>query len=103
MRRFIKNPLVIEAVQIDNERARTLQEILREADAEFRAGRMRVEADGETGWKVVVETLEGPMTASHGWWLIRGIEGEWYPCKDSVFQATYSEVMEVAVSEAESE
>ena len=36
-----------------------------------------------------VETLEGWMQGQAGDWLIKGIEGEMYPCKDSVFQATY--------------
>ena len=30
------------------------------------------------------------MTAGRGDWIIRGVEGELYPCKDSVFQATYA-------------
>lgn len=39
-----------------------------------------------------VETLEGVMEGSAGDWLIEGIEGELYPCKDSIFRATYEEV-----------
>ncbi len=37
-----------------------------------------------------VETLEGWMKGQCGDWLIRGVEGELYPCKDSVFRATYN-------------
>jgi hypothetical protein len=36
-----------------------------------------------------VHTTEGVMNASPGDWIIRGVEGEIYPCRDSVFQATY--------------
>jgi hypothetical protein len=36
-----------------------------------------------------VETLEGPLTIRCGDWLIRGTEGEFYPCKDSVFTRKY--------------
>lgn len=39
-----------------------------------------------------VETLEGWMRGQPGDWLIGGIEGGMYPCKDSVFQATYEVV-----------
>ena len=39
-----------------------------------------------------VETLEGWMEGQAGDWLIEGIEDELYPCKDSVFRATYLEV-----------
>ncbi|MBY0258794.1 MAG: hypothetical protein K2X24_14370, partial [Methylobacterium sp.] len=37
-----------------------------------------------------IHTTEGVMNASPGDWIIRGVEGELYPCKDSVFQATYT-------------
>ena len=36
-----------------------------------------------------IQTTEGVMNASAGDWIIRGVEGEIYPCKDSVFQASY--------------
>lgn len=38
---------------------------------------------------VKITTLEGIMTASPGDWIIKGIEGEFYPCKPSIFEATY--------------
>ena len=36
-----------------------------------------------------IETLEGTMTASLGDWIIRGVKGEYYPCKPDIFEATY--------------
>ena len=36
-----------------------------------------------------IETLEGTMHAEAGDWLIKGIEGELYSCKDSAFRETY--------------
>lgn len=36
-----------------------------------------------------VETLEGPLRVSPGDWLIRGVAGEFYPCKPDIFDATY--------------
>lgn len=36
-----------------------------------------------------IETLEGPMYVRNGTWVIKGVEGEFYPCADSVFRATY--------------
>lgn len=41
---------------------------------------------------IVVVTLEGDMTAKPGDWIIRGIEGEFYPCKGSIFAKTYEPV-----------
>jgi hypothetical protein len=38
---------------------------------------------------VVIATLEGDMTASPGDWIIKGVKGEFYPCKPDIFEATY--------------
>lgn len=38
---------------------------------------------------IKIKTLEGVMTASKGDWIIRGVKGEIYPCKDEVFKETY--------------
>lgn len=43
-----------------------------------------------------IATLEGDHLASHGDWIIRGVKGEFYPCKPDIFAMTYE-----AVSEAE--
>lgn len=42
--------------------------------------------------EVVIPTLEGDMTATIGDWIIRGVAGEHYPCKDPIFVATYEPV-----------
>ena len=39
--------------------------------------------------KIEIRTLEGPITASRGDWIIRGVQGEHYPCKPDIFAATY--------------
>jgi hypothetical protein len=36
-----------------------------------------------------IETLEGVMTAISGDWIITGVKGEKYPCKDDIFRMTY--------------
>jgi len=41
---------------------------------------------------VVIQTLEGTMQASPGDWIIRGVAGEFYPCKPDIFEATYEAV-----------
>jgi hypothetical protein len=38
---------------------------------------------------MLVRTLEGTMAASVGDWIIRGVKGEFYPCKPDIFDATY--------------
>lgn len=39
-----------------------------------------------------IPTLEGTMTGNPGDWLITGVKGERYPCRDDIFRATYEPV-----------
>lgn len=41
-----------------------------------------------------VKTLEGMVTAIPNDWIIKGIKGEFYPCKPDIFEATYEPVAE---------
>ena len=47
----------------------------------------KVNGDGPFG--IAITTLEGVMVASPGDWIIRGVQGEFYPCKPDIFEATY--------------
>lgn len=78
MARYRKKPVVIEAVQfqVNFDEIETFVG----GDAEFR--------DGE----LVIATLEGPLRAAPGDYIIKGIKGEFYPCKPDIFAATYEVV-----------
>lgn len=39
--------------------------------------------------ELYIETLEGTHTAKSGDWIIKGVKGEFYPCKPDIFEATY--------------
>ena len=41
---------------------------------------------------IIIETLEGPMHAWFDYWIIKGVEGEFYACKPEIFEKTYEEV-----------
>jgi hypothetical protein len=49
---------------------------------------------GEVGpWiELTIPTLEGNHIAKHGDWIIKGIKGEFYPCKPDIFEMTYDRV-----------
>jgi len=48
---------------------------------------------GELGsYTFYIKTLEGDMIASAGDWIIKGIKGEFYPCKPDIFEASYEPV-----------
>lgn len=43
---------------------------------------------------IAIDTPEGTMRATAGDWIIRGVQGEFYPCKPDIFAATYEAVSE---------
>lgn len=46
----------------------------------------------QTQEEKIIHTLEGPLKASPGDWIITGIRGEEYPCKPDVFDKTYEPI-----------
>lgn len=49
---------------------------------------------GITKHNFYIPTLEGDMHVTQGDWIIRGVQGEFYPCKPDIFEATYEKVSE---------
>lgn len=49
--------------------------------------------DERTG-ELIIHTLEGDMRCVYGDWIIRGVNGEFYPCKNEIFEKTYELVEE---------
>lgn len=43
-------------------------------------------------WSIQIPTLEGTMRAVPGDFIIKGVQGEFYPCKPDIFEQTYEEV-----------
>ncbi|WP_227439213.1 hypothetical protein [Methylobacterium sp. W2] len=88
MDKFTKKPVTIEAFQW-TAGPDQLDDPIWICDA-IRAGIVEFENRGLPDVAMLINTTEGLMTARLGDWIIRGVEGELYPCKDSVFQATYA-------------
>lgn len=80
--KFRKKPVVIEAVQFTKETI--------EAAREFCAGTIDEPINQFEPYRsIIIHTREGNMRASEGDWIIRGVQGEHYPCKPDIFAATY--------------
>ena len=95
--KFRKKPVVIEAVQL---RRDTLEELYRFMGIEGKGcfqdcGHGIDPEDGQ----FKITTLEGVHTARVGDWIIRGVNGEFYPCKPDIFAATYEASEDIANSE----
>ena len=82
---YRKKPVVIDAMQIIRDMPiADVQAFYPNADIQF---------DPETNEPGVnIQTLEGVMRARIGDWIIKGVAGEFYPCKDAIFRQTYDEV-----------
>jgi hypothetical protein len=91
MRQFRKKPVVIEAALFDGHNYR---EIEKWAENKVTVSPVLEPTDyNPHGVYLQIETLEGLMTAIPGDWIIKGIKGEFYPCKPDIFEATYEEVL----------
>lgn len=91
--RFRKKPIVIEAMQF--RRDDTGNAILEWANKGLLPSDkaiLWIVSDDGTGSTMWVATLEGIMVARDGDWIIKGIKGEFYPCKSDIFEATYESV-----------
>lgn len=80
---YRKLPVIIEAVQISQEEPAPPW-----LSAAF--DNTTVTTDGAGG--VYIKTLEGLMRGSPGDWIIKGVNGELYPCKPEIFEKTYERV-----------
>lgn len=76
--KFRKKPVVIDAVQLGQNNRYDIMNW----------------CGGRPGYdqKIIIPTLEGEISASEGDWIIKGIKGEFYPCKPDIFEATYERV-----------
>lgn len=97
MAMFRKKPVVIEAVQLRwstwNEMCEFLDGII-SPETPGRNSELYSDTCGEMApyIELTIPTLEGDHTARHGDWIIRGVKGEFYPCKPDIFNATYDAV-----------
>ena len=82
MTKYMKRPVVIEAVQWTGVNPIEVAEFLQ-------TGVNRTYEISSVTNTVKIETLKGTMTASKYDYIIKGIKGEFYPCKPEIFNETY--------------
>jgi hypothetical protein len=83
--KYRKRPVVIEAMQLQ---ANTFDVCAYEFIGEDNIGDGTSVAEG----CIEIVTLEGNMMARNGDWIIKGVNGEFYPCKPDIFEKTYEKV-----------
>lgn len=95
IKKYIKKPVQIEAIQLTKENIVEVFDFLDEANYKETKSAEELEDFNQMMLKqgyIEIETLEGIMKASFGDYIIKGVKGEFYPCKPDIFQATYEEV-----------
>lgn len=83
IKKFVKRPVVIQAVKWDGYNYEEIKEFVGE-DKLYLHGSLK-------NTDLVICTLEGNHHALVGDWIIRGVKGEFYPCKPDIFEMTYQE------------
>lgn len=88
MPRFRKKPVEIEARLYDPDAVEP-QLLAAWSGGTVRTALAKPTDAGTVTAYIDIPTLEGVMTANPGDWIIRGVKGEFYPCKPEIFSATY--------------
>ena len=81
-KKYRKKPIEIEAVRWTGSNISEVKRFMNNA----------VMAFNEQNLKISIKTLKGVITASPYDYIIKGVKGEFYPCKPDIFEETYEEV-----------
>lgn len=100
VKKFTKRPVTIEAIQFDGTKE-SARAICRWANAgDDAAGYDEPTASyitrggDDAAHDMLIWTLEDTLRASPGDWIIKGVKGEFYPCKPDIFELTYKPAKE---------
>lgn len=96
MPQFRKKPVVIEAIQWSGNvnRQEVCDFVGKDLKTEVYSETAYLAGQGAPSFSLIIETLEGDMTANPNDWIIKGVSGEFYPCKPDIFEKTYELVVE---------
>lgn len=88
MKKFRKKPVIVEAIQYHGNKFDKVIKAFPEASG------WKAWLHEDARWRLDIPTLEGVMTANPGDWIIRGVLGEFYPCKPEAFELSYEHIGE---------
>lgn len=98
--RYRKKPVIVEALQWNGNNVIDIYNFLEDENVETQ---YEVNIEGKNFYidfsrgqcvtgDLMIKTLEGAMKADIGDYIIKGVNGEFYPCKPDIFEKTYEEV-----------
>ena len=95
MTRYRKKPIEIEAIQYTGCNELEIADFMRVSIYELYTRVdvvLRADGDYRKNSHIYINTPEGVMTANYGDYIIKGVKGEFYPCKPDIFDETYEAV-----------
>lgn len=99
-KKYRKKPVVVEAIRLNSYAAEDIRNVLKFMGQTVNSDYITQEKFSEycimcsQGGGLPINTLEGDIKASIGDYIIRGVNGEYYPCKPDIFKKTYEPVEE---------
>jgi hypothetical protein len=101
--KYRKKPVEVEAIQWTGKNHRQMFDFL--TSNSFKKETMTVDGDhfyidhSKVEGGLIIKTLEGEHIASIGDYIIKGIQGEFYPCKEEIFNQTYEAILNPLLAE----
>ena len=95
IKKYVKKPVEIEVIQLKDDNIIEVFDFLDGANYKETKSAEQLEDFSQMMLKqgyIEIETLEGIMKTSFGDYIIKGVKGEFYPCKPDIFESTYKEV-----------
>ena len=95
IKKYVKKPIEVESIQLTKENIIEVFDFLDGANYKETKSAEELEDFSQRMLKqgyIEIKTLDGMMIANFGDYIIKGIKGEFYPCKPDIFQQTYEEV-----------
>ena len=83
--KYRKRPVEVEVIQFDGWNWREVYQFMSNAPLMFTQDFRKYEY-------ILIDTLEGVMKAKVGDYIIKGVHGEFYPCKPDIFHETYEDL-----------
>lgn len=93
VQKYQKKPVVIEAIQFDGFNADEIKAFVGDScDVEYIGEEAHKLGQAPMAARITIHTLEGNMNVSISDYVIKGVKGEFYPCKPNIFIDTYNKL-----------
>lgn len=86
---YRKKPVIVEAIKFTRDNFQEIRDF-----TDFTANNFTLERRIDSIATCIIPTLEGQHIATEGDYIIKGVHGEFYPCKPDIFEKTYELVAE---------